>query len=76
LKEGGSERERIGWLRLHLQSCLDREVEVVTVKGEPIYGRLTGFSIDTKPPFIVVESNNSKIFINLFRVERIRVSRT
>jgi|YelNatPaOPRAMG01_1025707.scaffolds.fasta_scaffold02042_7 hypothetical protein len=32
LSERG-ERERTGWLKLHLQSCLDREVEVVTVKG-------------------------------------------
>jgi len=68
--------ERVGWLKLHLQSCLNREVEVVMIRGEPVYGRLTGFSLDSKPPFIMVESNNSKIFINLFRVERIRVSRT
>ena len=46
------------------------------IRGEPVYGRLTGFSLDSKPPFIMIESNNSKIFINLFRVERIRVSRT
>ena len=32
LSERGK-RERNGWLKLHLQSCLDREVEVVTVKG-------------------------------------------
>jgi len=76
LKEAGAGSERVGWLKLHLQPCLDREIEVVMIRGEPIYGRLAGFSLDSRPPFIVVESNNSKVFINLFRVEKIRVSRT
>jgi len=69
------ERERINWLKLHLQSCLDREAEVVTVKGEVIYGRLAAFSVDTRPPFLILETEGSKIFVNLFRVERVRVAK-
>jgi hypothetical protein len=74
LSERG-ERERAGWLKLHLQSCLDREVEVVTVKGEAIYGRLVAFSVDVRPSFIILETENSKIFVNLFRVERLRAAK-
>jgi hypothetical protein len=76
MKNTGSEKERIGWLKLHLQTCLDREVEVVMIKGEAVYGKLTGFSVDTRPPFIVIETENSKTLINLFRVERLRVAKS
>jgi len=69
------ERERINWLKLHLQSCLDREAEVVTVKGEVIYGRLAAFSVDTRPPFLILETEGSKVFVNMFRVERLRVAK-
>ena len=69
------EKERVNWLKLHLQSCLDREAEVVTVKGEAIYGRLAAFSVDTRPPFLILETEGSKIFVNLFRVERVRLAK-
>jgi hypothetical protein len=69
------ERERANWLKMHLQLCLGREAEVVTVKGEAIYGRLAAFSVDVRPPFIILETENSKIFVNLFRVERFRVAK-
>jgi hypothetical protein len=74
-QERPPERERVNWLKMHLQLCLDREAEVVTVKGEAIYGRLAAFSIDTRPPFIILETEGSKVFINLFRVERLRVAK-
>lgn len=61
------------WVRAQLQTCLEKEVEVVTVKGEPIYGKLVAFSLDTNPNLIVIINNNSKHIINLSRVERIRV---
>lgn len=69
------EKERVNWLKLHLQSCLDREAEAVTVKGEVVYGRLAVFSVDTRPPFLILETEGSKIFVNLFRVERVRVAK-
>jgi hypothetical protein len=69
------ERERTNWLKLHLQSSLDQQAEVVTVKGEVMYGRLIAFSVDTRPPFIILETEGSKVFINLFRVERLRVAK-
>jgi hypothetical protein len=74
-QEKPPEKERANWLKMHLQLCLDREAEVVTVKGEAIYGRLTAFSVDTRPPFIILETEGSKVFINLFRVERLRVAK-
>jgi hypothetical protein len=46
------------------------------IKGDAIYGKLTGFSVDTRPPFIVVETETSKIFVNLFRIERFRISKS
>jgi len=61
------------WLKLHLQSCMDREVEVVMFRGEPLYGKLVGFDLTVKPPFIIIDSSSGKLFINLSRVERIRV---
>jgi hypothetical protein len=76
LKNTGSEKERIGWLKLHLQTCIDREVEVVMIKGEVVYGKLTGFSVDTRPPFVIIETENSKYLINLFRIERLRVAKS
>lgn len=33
-----------------------------------------GFSLDTKPRILVVATNNNKVFINLGKVERIRVA--
>jgi len=62
------------WIKAQLQSVLEKQVEVVMVRGEPIYGRLVAFSLDTKPAMIVVSSNSNKLFINLERVERIRVA--
>lgn len=67
--------ERLSWLKLHLQACMGREVEVVMFKGEPIYGKLAGFDLEARPSFIIIETDNSKIFVNLFRVERVRVPR-
>jgi len=69
------EKERVNWLKLHLQSCLDREAEVVTVKGDVIYGRLAAFSVDMRPPFLILEIEGSRMFVNLFRVERVRMAR-
>ena len=69
------EKERVNWLKLRLRSCLDREAEVVTVKGNVIYGRLAAFSVDTRPPFSILEIEGSKMFVNLFKVERVRMAR-
>jgi len=60
------------WLRAHLQACLDGQVEVVMAKGEPIYGRLIAFDLESRPPIIIVEAKDGRHFINLERVERMR----
>jgi len=65
---------RMDWLKAHFQACLDKPVEVTMIRGDPIYGRLIGFNLDGEVPMIVVETNSCKHFINLRRVERIRVA--
>jgi len=71
----GDARLKAGsWVKMLLHSSLGKEVEVVMMRGEPVYGRLVAFSLDTKPCILVVATNNSKVFINLEKVERIRVA--
>ena len=65
---------RVDWLKAHFQACLGKPAEVTMVRGDPVYGRLVGFNLDGEIPMIVVETNGCKHFINLKRVERIRVA--
>jgi len=44
------------------------------IRGDPIYGRLIGFDLTGEVPMIVVEADGCKQFINLRRVEKIRVA--
>jgi len=44
------------------------------IRGDPIYGRLIGFNLTGEVPMIVVETDGCKQFINLRRVEKIRVA--
>ncbi|MEM3921785.1 MAG: hypothetical protein QXG25_02745 [Nitrososphaerota archaeon] len=62
------------WLKAHLQACLEKQVEVVLIKGEPIYGRLMGFDVESNPMLLIIQEGNNLHFINLERVERIRVA--
>lgn len=62
------------WLKAHLQACLEKQVEVVLIKGEPIYGVLVGFNVESNPFIIIVQEGNNLHFINLERVERVRVA--
>ncbi|MCF8884824.1 MAG: hypothetical protein QW655_00425 [Nitrososphaerota archaeon] len=64
--------KRITMFRLYLHQSLDKEIEVITARGEPIYGKLIGYSLDSDPPVIIIENIRERYFINLRQVERIR----
>lgn len=74
LQPRGKKNRRMDWLKAHFQTCLSKPAEVTMIRGDPIYGRLVGFSLEGEVPMIVVEANGCKQFINLRRVERIRVA--
>lgn len=63
---------KITMFRAYLHQSLDKEVEVITVRGEPIYGKLIGYSLDSDPPVIIIENMRERYFINLRHVETIR----
>jgi|GEM_PF-1302460 hypothetical protein len=64
--------KKITMFRAYLHQSLDKEVEVITARGEPIYGKLVGYSLDSDPPVIIVENMRERYFINLRHVESIR----
>jgi len=70
----GKKNRRMDWLKAHFQTCLGKPAEVTMIRGDPIYGRLVGFSLEGEVPMIVVETNGCKQFINLRRVEKVRVA--
>ncbi len=63
---------KITMFRAYLHQSIDKEVEVITVRGEPIYGKLIGYSLDSDPPVIIIENMRERYFINLRHVETIR----
>ncbi|MCL7383990.1 MAG: hypothetical protein LZ172_06120 [Thaumarchaeota archaeon] len=64
--------KKITMFRAYLHQSLDKEVEVITARGEPIYGKLVGYSLDSDPPVIIIENMRERYFINLRHVESIR----
>jgi small nuclear ribonucleoprotein (snRNP)-like protein len=64
--------KKITMFRAYLHQSLDKEVEVITARGEPIYGKLVGYSLDSNPPVIIIENMRERYFINLRHVESIR----
>ncbi|MEM2332583.1 MAG: hypothetical protein QXF28_06680 [Nitrososphaerota archaeon] len=64
--------KKITLFRAYLHQSLDKEVEVITARGEPIYGKLIGYSLSSDPPVIILENVKERYFINLRHVERLR----
>jgi len=64
--------KKITMFRAYLHQSLDKEVEVITARGEPVYGKLVGYSLDSDPPVIIIENMRERYFINLKHVESIR----
>lgn len=64
--------KKITMFRAYLHQSLEKEVEVITARGEPIYGRLMGYSLNSDPPVIILENVKERYFLNLRYVERIR----
>lgn len=73
VKKGARAKDRT-WLKSYLQTCLEKQIEVILIKGEPIYGKLVGFSVESNPAILIIQEGNNLHFVNLERIERVRVA--